>query len=103
MQALAAIGPDAAAATGGLVARLAEEKDADVIRGILDACGEIGPGAREAVPALVGQLASPDAETRLAAVSALGEMGPAAAATAAGPVAALLQDADALVRVAAVG
>lgn len=102
-RALAAIGPDAAAATGALVRALAAEKDADVRLGIVDACGEIGPGAIQAAPALVPLLSSDDAESREAAASALGELGPQAAATAGPALERLLDDGDPFVRVTAVG
>ncbi|MFM7077196.1 MAG: HEAT repeat domain-containing protein, partial [Planctomycetaceae bacterium] len=102
-RALAAIGPDAGGAAGALAAALAVEKDRDVVIGILDACGEIGPGAIQAAQTLVGMLAAADAEIREAAVSALGELGPQATATAGDATAKLLEDADPFVRVAAVG
>lgn len=100
-RALGDIGPDAAEAAGSLAAALATEKDADVVRALLDACGEIGPGAREAVPAVVGQLAAGAAETREAAAYALAAIGPVAAATAAGPLERLLADKEPAVRLAA--
>lgn len=104
-RALAAIGPDAAGAVGALTKALGAEQDRDVSLGIIDAFGEIGPGAIQAAPALVALVVSdaPDAETREAAVSALGEFGPQAATTAGAAVEKLLDDADPFVRVAAVG
>lgn len=100
-RALGDIGPDAADAAGSLAAAVVREQDADVLRACIDACGEIGPGAVEAVPALVGQLAATAAETRESAASALAAIGPAAAATAAGPLERLLADKEPAVRLAA--
>ena len=102
-RALASIGPDAGAATGMLVKALGGEKDRDVVLGIIDAFGEIGPAAIEATPTLVASLSSDDAETREAIVSALGELGTGAAPTAASAVENMLGDADPFVRVAAAG
>src|SRR5205085_4604058 len=44
------------------------------------ALGQIGPAAREAVPALTPLLRDPDGDVRSAAFQALGRIGPAAAA-----------------------
>lgn len=102
-RALAAIGPDAAPAIGAIVAALSHENDGDVALGLVDACGEIGPGAIPSAATLVGLLSSADAEMREAAAGALGALGAAAAQTAAAPLEKLLDDADPFVRVAAAG
>lgn len=58
--ALAAHGPRAAAAVPALSARLASERDPETLRSILLVLQRIGPGARDALPAVRAALHDPE-------------------------------------------
>jgi HEAT repeat protein len=70
-------------ATGGpgVVRALRQNLSSDQIKYRVDAArslGVIGPDAKAAVPDLIGALRDPDREVKMAAIFALGEIGPAA-------------------------
>jgi HEAT repeat protein len=74
MQALAAIGPDAATAAPAILRGL-DDDDTAVREGALDALAGIGPAAKAAVPTLVRALADKDVQYRDKAIKALDAIG----------------------------
>jgi HEAT repeat protein len=74
LQALATIGPDAAAA-GPAVLRALDDDDTAVREAALDALAGIGPAAKDAVPMLVRALADKDIHYRDRAIRALDAIG----------------------------
>jgi HEAT repeat protein len=73
--ALAALGPDAAAAVPALLKAL-DDDDTQVRRGAITALGRIGPKARAAVPALTQALEDKNRDYRFLALRALAGIGP---------------------------
>jgi HEAT repeat protein len=100
LQALATLGPAARAALPDVLAILPNQ-DAALRSGGCYALGAMG-FAPESASALIAALKDKDLYVRLAAASALGELGPQAAA-ATTPLEACLQDGDAGVRLVAAG
>lgn len=84
VQALGAVGAKTEGVGPALVRRLREDEHWNVRRGATDALSQLGPTAREHVPALSAALSDPSEEVRSSVVEALARLGPVASAAAYG-------------------
>jgi HEAT repeat protein len=74
--ALGHIGPDAVSAVEPLVGLLKDEQNAQVISSAIRSLGEIGPGAKPALPILVAMVQNPGYPARVFATQAFWRIGP---------------------------